>query len=74
MEHQPNLEQRRRLAEELAQAHLNVMACQERAAQSADQLVDAQNAMVQSIQRLKEAKEILEQINAVSWVQLNEED
>lgn len=62
------------MAEELAQAHLNVMACQERAAQSADQLVDAQNAMVQSIQRLKEAKEILEQINAVSWVQLNEED
>lgn len=71
MESHPNLEQRQRLAEELAQAHLNVMACQERAAQSANQLVDAQIAMVQSIQRLNEAKEILERINAVSWVQLD---
>ena len=73
MERHPHLEQRRRLAEELAQAHLNVMACQERAAPSADRLVDAQNAMVHSLQRLKDAKEILEQIHAVSWVQLDAE-
>ena len=71
MKDDPDLGLRRCMAEELAQAHLNVTACQERAAQSADQLVDARVAMAQSLQRLDEAKETLQRISMVSWLQLN---
>lgn len=74
MENDPDLGLRRCIAEELAPARFRVRACQERAARSAEQLVDAQIAMVQAIHRLNEAKDTLERINGTSWVQLDEDD
>lgn len=74
MENDPEHAAKQRLADALAVAYLNVMACQERATRSAEQLADARAAMAQSLNRFNEAKATLEQISSLAWMQTGRSD
>lgn len=71
MEDDPHLAAlRQRLAIEIANANLNVIACQEQVARSRDQLAEARALLAETRARLSGAYRSLEAVGSVPWTTL----